>query len=418
MKELLKYAKNLEADFNHPDSSYRSKMDLAITSLVTGEYGKAKELFDRAIEIDSLFPSAWLGKTFAEIALVDDEGFNSINIDEYIERATKNNIDIINYKVAITGCLAYRHAAIIKKSILLVEEAIKEAEKAKKKKAKGAVTTVIGSAFVGKDHSITSNIIGSSMIVGGVGVYAKGKLDEREFEKLGKSLYSGALIQTYLSVPIIKLGETLFDRLENNDLKHNYLIVLGSWKDSVIYLYKKQREQLIATIQNLNLNDAVTIESLLGNPEKIQAIGEFKAFLKIVGLQNHKVFYVLDKLFKEQLPKYFNNPEAKAALEKAKTYQNISAYIGGGFVVIGILSLFVIGGSDNLAFIPWLIDLVGIGGGMGLYFAIVSKEMKAFTKDKNHAIKEIETTQITHHDFNLSLIETQNSTDNNRALDS
>jgi len=418
MKELLKYAKNLELDFNHPDPNYRSKMDLAITSLVTGEYGKAKELFDRAIEIDSLFPSAWLGKTFAEIALVDDEGFNSINIDEYIERATKNNIDIINYKVAITGCLAYRHAAIIKKSILLVEEALKAAEEAKKKKRKAAATAVIGSAFVGKESSITSNIIGSSMIIGGTGVYVKAGLEEKEFEKLGKSLYAGALLQTYVSVPIIKLGETLFDRLENNDLKHNYLIVLGSWKDSVIYLYKKQREQLIATIQNLNLNDAVTIESLLGNPEKIQAIGEFKAFLKIVGLQNHKVFYVLDKLFKEQLPKYFNNPEAKAALEKAKTYQNISAYIGGGFVVIGILSLFVIGGSDNLEFIPWLIDSVGIGGGMGLYFAIVSKEMKAFTKDKNHAIKEIETTQITHHDFNLSLIETQNSTDNNRALDS
>ena len=87
MKELLKFSKYLESDFVNPNPTYQSKMDLAISSLVTGDYQKAKNMFDAAIEIDSQFPSAWLGKAFSEIAYVEDEHFNSLTIDEYLSRA-------------------------------------------------------------------------------------------------------------------------------------------------------------------------------------------------------------------------------------------------------------------------------------------------------------------------------------------
>ena len=78
MKPLLLFSKNLETHFPNKNKEYQSKMDLAISSLVTGDYQKSKEMFDGAIEIDSTFPSAWLGKAFAEVALVPDENFNDL----------------------------------------------------------------------------------------------------------------------------------------------------------------------------------------------------------------------------------------------------------------------------------------------------------------------------------------------------
>lgn len=60
MKELLKCAKNLEQDFTNPNTTYQSKIDLAFTSLVMGDYDKSKQMFDAAIELDSMYPSAWL----------------------------------------------------------------------------------------------------------------------------------------------------------------------------------------------------------------------------------------------------------------------------------------------------------------------------------------------------------------------
>ena len=109
-------------------------MDLAISSLVTGDYQKAKQMFDAAIEIDSQFPSAWLGKAFSEIAFVQDEDFNQLTIDEYLSRAMRTTDNILKYKVAIAGCLAYRHAVIIKKCVLAVEEALRQKKEAEKKK--------------------------------------------------------------------------------------------------------------------------------------------------------------------------------------------------------------------------------------------------------------------------------------------
>ena len=52
MKELLKYAKNLEQDFVNPNSTYQSKIDLAVTSLVMGDYDKSKQMFDAAINAE------------------------------------------------------------------------------------------------------------------------------------------------------------------------------------------------------------------------------------------------------------------------------------------------------------------------------------------------------------------------------
>ena len=61
-------------DFVNENKDYQSKIDLGISSLVTNDFSKAKQMFDAAIELDS-FPSAWLGKAFRNALIGND--FNS-----------------------------------------------------------------------------------------------------------------------------------------------------------------------------------------------------------------------------------------------------------------------------------------------------------------------------------------------------
>jgi len=424
MKELLKFSKYLEIDFVNPNPTYQSKIDLAISSLVTGDYLKAKNMFDAAIEIDSQFPSAWLGKAFSEIANVEDEHFNSLTIDEYLSRAMRTTENILKYKVAIAGCLAYRHAVIIKKCVLAVEEALRQKKEAEKAKSKGIATAIVGSMFTGKDKSIGSNIVGGALIAGGTTYAMQSHLKAKELELLGNSIYTSALSQTYLSTPIIHLCGTLEDKIEDANLRNNFNVVMDSWKDSVIYLYNKQREQLVARLKKFNVSEAENIQKLLNEPNSIQEVGEFVAFMKIIGLSNHKIFDLLNKLFKETLPKHFDNPEAKSALEEAKKKQKFATGLGAGIFVIGVFSIFIVSNINKnsyeeksaLSYIPWLIDGVGLFVGIYLSTKAITSEMKDFEKVYAQAISDINSINISINDFNFNLIGSENNNNNNNSL--
>jgi hypothetical protein len=417
MIELLKFSKFLESDFINQNSNYQSKMDLAISSLVTGDYTKAKNMFDGAIEIDSQFPSAWLGKAFSEIALVSDENFNSLNIDEYLNRAQRTSEDILKYKVAIAGCLAYRHAVIIKKSVLAVEEALRQKKEAERAAAIAIATAVAGSMFTGKDKSLGSNIVGGALIVGGTASAIQSNLKAKELEVLGNSIYTAALSQTYLSTPIINLCGNLENQVEDINLKSNFNVVLNSWKDSVIYLYNKQRDQLVARLKKFNADSAESIQKLLLDPNSIQEVGEFVAFMKIIGLSEHKIFNTINKLFKETLPNHFSNPEALAELDKANKKQKIAIGIGSAIFIVGFLSIY----SDYVQqeenqWISFLVDLIGIGVGLWLMQKARTAEMKDFEKVFKDAVNEINSINITQDDFNYNLIESKNNNSNNNIL--
>jgi hypothetical protein len=424
MKDLLKFSKYLETDFVNSNPTYQSKMDLAISSLVTGDYQKAKNMFDAAIEIDSQFPSAWLGKAFSEIAYVEDEHFNSLTIDEYLSRAMRTTDNILKYKVAIAGCLAYRHAVIIKKCVLAVEEALRQKKEAKKAKSKGIATAIVGSMFTGKDKSIGSNVVGGALIAGGTTYAMQSHLKAKELELLGNSIYTSALSQTYLSTPIIHLCGTLEDKIEDANLRNNFNVVMDSWKDSVIYLYNKQREQLVARLKKFSVSEAENIQKLLNDPNSIQEVGEFVAFMKIIGLSNHKIFDLLNKLFKETLPKHFDNPEAKSALEEAKKKQKFATGLGAGIFVIGVFSIFIVSNINKnsyedksaLSVIPWLIDGVGLFVGIYLSSKAKTSEMKDFEKVYAQAISDINSINININDFNLNLIGSENNNNNNNSL--
>jgi len=419
MKELLKFSKHLESDFVNPNTTYQSKMDLAISSLVTGDYQKAKQMFDAAIEIDSQFPSAWLGKAFSEIAFVEDEDFNSLTIDEYLNRAMQSTDNIFKYKVAIAGCLAYRHAVIIKKCVLAVEEALRQKKEAEKAKSKGIATAIVGSMFTGKDKSVASNIVGGSLIAGGASYAMQSHLKSQELELLGNSIYTAALSQTYLSTPIIQLCGTLEDKIEDNTLKINFNVVLDSWKESVIYLYNKQRAQLVTRLRKFSVSEAKNIQTLLNNPNSIQEVGEFVAFMKIIGLSNHKIFDLLNKLFKETLPKHFDNPESIVALEKAKKKQVFAIGIGVVITISGIFfinQIFDVKPGGNALGVNAVVDIVGIGTAIWLSLKAKTTEMKDFEKVYAQAISDINSISITRNDFSLNLIDAQNNNSNNNTL--
>ena len=65
MKGIFSYAKHIEKDYVHPHPAYQSKIQLALSSVATEDYEKAKGLFDQAILQDARYPSAWLGKAAA-----------------------------------------------------------------------------------------------------------------------------------------------------------------------------------------------------------------------------------------------------------------------------------------------------------------------------------------------------------------
>lgn len=417
MKDLLKFSKYLETDFVNSDPTYQSKMDLAISSLVTGDYQKAKNMFDAAIEIDSQFPSAWLGKAFSEIAYVEDEHFNSLTIDEYLSRAMRSTENIEKYKVAIAGCLAYRHAVIIDKCVLAVEEALRQKKEAEKAKTKGIATAMVGSMFTGKDKSISSNIVGGTLIAGGTTYAMQSHFKAKELELLGKSIYTSALSQTYLSTPIIQLCSTLEDKIEDVNLRANFNNVMNCWKDSVIYLYNKQRAQLVARLNDFSVSEAENVQKLLKDPNSIQEVGEFVAFMKIIGLSNHRIFNLLNKLFKETLPKHFDNADAKSSLELAKKKQQLAYKIGGGLMILGWFSTY----TDAVQYgdykhLPIILDVAGLISGLWVSEKMKTTEMKDFGIIYTQAINEINSINITRNDFNLNSIDTQNNSSNHNSL--
>ena len=419
MKELLKFSKYLETDFVNSDSAYQSKMDLAISSLVTGDYSKAKQLFDGAIEIDSQFPSAWLGKAFAEIALVDDDGFNSLAIDEYLTRAMRTTDDILKYKVAIAGCLAYRHAVIIKKCVVAVEVAIEEQKKAKKQRNIAIATAVAGTMFTGKDKSIGSNIVGGALIVGGANHAINAHLKAAEMEVLGKSIYTAALGQTYLSIPIISLCGSLESQIQDDLLKVNFNVVLDSWKESVNYLYMKQRDQLVELLRAIKLDEAESIKNFIIHPSSIQEVGELLSFLKIIGMSHHRSFVVLDKLFNHTLGNIFKNEDSLKKLIRAEKNQKIAKSIGGVFILNGIALAAIIEEKSNkgvFAALSVLSDLIGLGLGYFLIKKSKNSDMKEFESEYNASIQELGVLVINKEDFRFNVIEKDINNNNNPTL--
>jgi hypothetical protein len=359
---------------------------------VMGDYDKSKQMFDAAIELDSMYPSAWLGKAFVEIAKVDDDHFNSLEIDEYLNRALRSNSDITAYKVALAGCLAYRHAVLIKKYVQAVETAMEEQKKAKQKAMTGLVVAAAGTMFTGGNKSITSNIVGGALIGGGVTTAISSGLKSMELEKLGNSIYSAALGQTYLSIPIIRLCESLTGSNIDNDLKHNFNTVVDSWKDSTLYLLDRQLQNMIKPIKKWNQTGGNDMTKF---PKK--EIDEFKILIAVVGLNSSELNQLINDYI--DLINVLNDKELHYKKEN-KLKSRLP------FIIIFVLSIPIILFLVRVIKLSPLLSII-ISSTSAIIIAVIvdniitPAELKEMRRKKHTAFSKIEAIKLNKIDFNF-----------------
>lgn len=272
MKEFLHYVKNLEIDFDLSDRSYRSKIELGVTSLITSDYIKAKEMFDGAIEMDSDMPAGWLGKCFAEIALVSDDDFNDLMLDEYINRALRKSDELMNYRAALCGCLIYRHDQLINKYYNLRAKANNAAANAANNANLGVGAAAIGLALSGNRRSVASNIVGGALITGGISTAIVENANMNYFKNAGNEYDYLLMYQCLMSSPIVKFSSVLSQKIENSKLVKFLLDANLEWNqtmnlvlaDEVISLYNHLNKIKVSDlILLLRTNDAVLAKRMM-----------------------------------------------------------------------------------------------------------------------------------------------------------
>ncbi|MEN9951553.1 MAG: hypothetical protein RLY85_2305 [Bacteroidota bacterium] len=254
MKEFLLQIKNIESDFVLNDKAYRSKIELGVTSLITADYSKAKDMFDAAIELDSDMPVGWLGKCFAELAVVKDEDFNELMLDEYINRALRKTDELMNYRAAMCGCLIYRHTHLINKYL----DQRKKAKLAEENAANNAGLAVgaagLGAALTGSRNSVASNIVGGALITGGIATALVENANINYFKNQGNKYDYLLMYQCLISSPIAKFSALLSDRLENHELADLLKLANENWNKSLNLVLKEELFSLVDLIHDLNID--------------------------------------------------------------------------------------------------------------------------------------------------------------------
>jgi hypothetical protein len=269
---------------------------------------------------------------------------------------------------------------LIKKYVQAVETAMEEQKKAKQKAMTGLVVAAAGTMFTGGNKSITSNIVGGALIGGGVTTAISSGLKSMELEKLGNSIYSAALGQTYLSIPIIRLCESLTGSNIDNDLKHNFNTVVDSWKDSVLYLMNKQKLNLVEKITEWQ-------RSFNGNP--ITEIDAFQLSLKMVGISNAD--------FNNSFNRYieiYSSAGDKFSLKKRLIVVSASG-IGG--IILGLITLMIWGVKSDTGILAMMaVTFISIVSFIRLS---APKELK----EMNELLAVVKNGKLTNTDFNLAI---------------
>jgi hypothetical protein len=254
MKDFLLQIKNIELDFVLNDKAYRSKIELGVTSLITADYSKAKDMFDAAIELDSDMPVGWLGKCFAELAVVKDEDFNDLMLDEYINRALRKTDELMNYRAAMCGCLIYRHTHLINKYL----DQRKKAKIAEENAANNAGLAVgaagLGAALTGSRNSVASNIVGGALITGGIATALVENANINYFKNQGNKYDYLLMYQCLISSPIAKFSALISDQLENHQLVELLKLANDNWNKSLNLVLKEELFSLVDLIHDLNID--------------------------------------------------------------------------------------------------------------------------------------------------------------------
>ena len=232
MKNILSVIKEVENDFSTNNDTFNSYLELGCGYFSGNEYKKSLGIFEKAIEEEPKNAGGWIGKAIVHLAMTEVAEINTVNINDYIERAAKNtnSTNIQKYLEAITLQYAYQYSAAIKLYIEQTNQAIAEKKAAEVAQAIGLVTAIAGGAIANKSKSFSGTVVGYSMLAGGASAAIKKGFDSFSLDNLSKSLYGNAFAQSIISVPTIQSCYQIYER-SAGDLKHNVGVMLESWKD-------------------------------------------------------------------------------------------------------------------------------------------------------------------------------------------
>ncbi|HMT54938.1 MAG TPA: hypothetical protein PKD16_17990 [Saprospiraceae bacterium] len=331
MNKVLTVIKNVESDFKSNNEKYNSYLELGSSYFAGNEYDKAISIFEKAIEEEPKNSGGWIGKAITHLAMTDISEINSVNISDYIEKATKNSetSKIKNYIDAITLHYGYQYSIAIERYIQQTNNAIAAKKKAQVAAVIGIATAVAGGAIANKSNSFTGSLIGYSMLTGGAGLTIKNGYDSFSLDKLSKSLYGNALAQSIVSIPTI---QTCFYMYENSsgDIKQNAGIILDSWKDSVIKLFQNEKANFVVLINELS-----ETKKLL-HPENrysvLEKVDEILFFMDMIGLDNSKDFNQVLNV-KNVINEYIRDFD-EAKIDSINSKRSKSAIGCGAFVLI------------------------------------------------------------------------------------
>lgn len=289
MKNILTVIKEVENDFSTNNDKFNSYLELGCSYFSGNEYEKSLGIFEKAIEEEPKNAGGWIGKAIVHLAMTEVAEINTVNINDYIERAAKNtnSTNIQKYLEAITLQYGYQYAAAIKLYIDQTNQAVAEKKKAQIAAVIGVATAVAGGAIANNSTSFSGKFIGYSLLTGGAGATIKKGYDSFSLKNLSESLYGNAFAQSILSVPTIQTCAKIYEE-STDDLKHNVGVIIDSWKDSVIYLFQNEKAVFIKQLQELNDTDKLL------NPEIRKSVqtkmDEILYFMDMIGLDESKDF--------------------------------------------------------------------------------------------------------------------------------
>ena len=406
MKGIFSYAKHIEKDYVHPHPAYQSKIQLALSSVATEDYEKAKGLFDQAILQDARYPSAWLGKAFVELYLVKDEKFNDFKLDEYLKRATvQGNKLPEKYHIAFTACMAFKHSTIMNGNILLCEKYLDAMEAAKIKKKVAATTAVVGGLVLsGQNKSTTKKVIGGTMLAGGGASAVKNHKTEEYYSDMADKTYDIALKQLYRSVPIIKKCNIDLSRTNDQSLKIHINLALNFWKKAVDYLYDVEKDLLLSLLDTIELDKAEKVETFVNKAKDYEEVRSFLRFMNAAGLSEHRSVIALNKLIEEDCPRIFGSSAAKYSIARAKRKQHKGRQVGIAICSVGLLVVYLLDGTEGYEIWPLLIDTAGILIARRMIKKAQSTEMLEFHDCFNQSYNQILKSKLDLEEINLNLV--------------
>lgn len=285
MNKVLSIINNIEIDFKSNDEKFNSFLQLGSSYFAGNEFPKALNIFEKAIEENPKNPGGWIGKAFTHLAMTELSEINSVNINNYVERAISNSEigKMEKYLESITLFYGYQFAGAIRLYINQTNQAIVEKKKAQVAAVIGLATAVAGGAIANKSKSFSGTFVGYSMLAGGAGVTIKKGYDSFSLDQLAKSLYGNALAQTIISISAIKECHEIYTK-SSGVKKENIEEILNSWKESVIFLFRKEKESFIQL-----LNELVKTSNLIEKDKILEfqnKIDEILYFMDVIGLDN------------------------------------------------------------------------------------------------------------------------------------